>query len=42
MGVLTLVLDAASFETLHAEPGNVTRPLERLGVVQAVDLESMP
>lgn len=36
--VLTLVLDAHSFERYYAEPGDVTRPLENLGVVQAVDL----
>ncbi len=39
VGVLTLVLDAATFESYYAEPGDVTRPLDQLGVVQAVDLE---
>lgn len=39
VSVLTLVLDARSFASYHAEPGDVTRPLGQLGVVQAVDLE---
>lgn len=39
VSVLTLVLDAHSFASYHAEPGDVTRPLDQLGVVQAVDLE---
>ncbi|MGC4154581.1 MAG: hypothetical protein QM628_16110 [Propionicimonas sp.] len=41
VGVLTLVLDAATFESYYAEPGDVTRPLGQLGVVQAVDLAAV-
>ncbi len=41
VSVLTLVLDAQSFDRYYAEPGDVTRPLKNLGVVQAVDLESV-
>lgn len=41
VGGLILVLDAQTFDRYYAEPGYAARPLDHLGVVQALDLKSV-